>query len=575
MSLVPAHDGPGRDASRAADASGPRDAVGAMNYAHAVVARLAHHGVDTVFAIPGTHNLELFRALSAHGIRIVPAHHEQGLGYAADAYARVTGRPAVVLTTTGPGITNLITALATSAAASVPVLAIAPGLPDGALGGGTGWLHELPDQLGLLRQVVRAHRASSSGDAMRFIDACVDSWATERPLPAYLELPLDELAASADDDPGGDSDATAAAPALRERAARSDRADAAEIQRAAELLAAAERPLVIAGRGACGLRAPALLRGIAETLGAPVLTTANAKGVLDERHPLACGVALRTAAAARMISDADGVLVVGSDLGSSEFWGSPGIRGDRLVRVDVDARGLRANVDPAIPLLGRAEEVLGILSRRLEPLVVDVTGAAAEPRHWAERHTRDIRAELDADGAAYARFHAVMQEELDGSDVAVTGDSSQASYFGTASFWTSDRPNRFLYPAGFGTLGYAVPAGIGAAVAGEADRVLAITGEGGLLFSVQELATASELGLPLITVVFVNGGYQEIREGMEELGILPSGVSFASPDLAALAEAFHAHGESVVADRGAEESFRAAFHRAVALDRPALVEVRL
>jgi acetolactate synthase-1/2/3 large subunit len=542
-----------------------------MSYAHAVVARLAHHGVETVFAIPGTHNLELFRALSAHGISIVPAHHEQGLGYAADAYSRVTGRPAVVLTTTGPGITNLITALATSAAASVPVLAIAPGLPDEALGGGAGWLHELPDQLGLMRQVVRAHRAASSSDAVGFIDRCVEAWATERPLPAYLELPLDVLAGPADAEPG----AAAAPPettAPRDRAERAGDADG--IRAAGELLAAAERPLIVAGRGACGPLAATLLRRIAEALRAPVLTTANAKGVLDERH-LACGVALRTAAAARMISESDGVLVVGSDLGSSEFWGRPGIRGDQLVRVDVDARGLRANVDPAIPLLGRAEEVLEALSSRLDSRTVDAAQSPEEPRHWAERHAGDIRAELAADGAPYAGFHTVMQEELGGLDVAVTGDSSQASYFGTASFWTSDRPNRFLYPAGFGTLGYAVPAAIGAAIGGEADRVLAITGEGGLLFSVQELATVSELGLPLITVVFVNGGYQEILEGMQERGIRPAGVAFESPDFAALAAAFRMHAESVVADRGAEDAFRDALRRAIALDRPALIEVRL
>lgn len=572
MSAPLARSGP---ASADLPSSVPADPAAAASYAHAVVARLAHHGVDTVFAIPGTHNLELFRALSAQGIRIVPAHHEQGLGYAADAHSRVTGRPAVVLTTTGPGITNLITALATSAAASVPVLAIAPGLPDAALGGGTGWLHELPDQLGLLRQVVRAHRASSSSDAMRFIDACVETWAAGRPLPAYLELPLDVLAGPADGAPGGTSAATAAAPAPRERAERPDRTDDAGIRRAAELLAAAERPLIIAGRGACGRQAAKLLRGIAETLRAPVLTTANAKGVLDERHPLACGVALRTTAASRMISESDGVLVVGSDLGSSEFWGPAGIRGDRLVRVDIDARGLRANVDPAIPLLGGAEELLGALASRMEPLVGDALHASSEPRLWAERFVRDIRAELAADGAHYARFHEVMQEETAGSDIAVTGDSSQASYFGTASFWRSDRPNRFLYPAGFGTLGYAVPAAIGAAIAGEVDRVLAITGEGGLLFSVQELATASELGLPLVVVVFVNGGYQEIREGMEERGILPSGVDFAAPDFAALAAAFRLHAESVAADRGAEDAFRSAFRRALAVGRPALVEVRL
>lgn len=538
-----------------------------QTYAYAVVSRLVEHGIDTVFAIPGTHNLELFRALDDLGVRVVPAHHEQGLGYAADAFSRVSEGPSVVLTTTGPGLTNLITALATSAAASVPVLAIAPGLPEAALGGSSGWLHELPDQLGLLRQVVRAHRAASSADALRFIDECVAAWSSERPLPAYLELPLDELSGPA---------SLVTLPLSRTEPRETN--IEGPLREAASVLSRAERPLIIAGRGACSSAAARSLCRIAEQLGAPVLTTANAKGAIDERHPLAVGVALRTAAARGMIAASDGLLVIGSDLGPSEFWGAPEFPLGNTVRIDAESMNMRANMRPDVELLGRAEELGGALADLLT--LSDVGREPEAPLapvlpSWAVPHQEAIRAGLADDGAPYRVFHEVMQEETAGLDIVITGDSSQVSYLGTASFWVSRRANRFLYPAGFGTLGYAVPAAVGAALTGVADRVIAVTGEGGLLFSVQELATVAELGLDIVTVVFVNGGYQEIRDGMDSLAITPVGVGFASPDFAALARSFRLASASVVADGAAEQGFRAAFRRALESNGPTVIEVRL
>ncbi len=533
--------------------------------AHAVVSRLVQHGVRTVFAIPGTHNLELFRACLDLGVRVVPAHHEQGLGYAADAFARVTEGPAVVVTTTGPGITNLITALATSAAASVPVLAIAPGLPEEHLGQRSGWLHELPDQLGLMGSVVESHRASGVEDAVGFIDEWITATSIARPAPAYLELPLDRLGAAVP--------ALLSSPVVAAGSPSSDHA--ASVQDAAALLMASERPVLVVGRGGCSGGAPGEVRRIAEMLHAPVLTTANAKGALDERHRLACGVALRTAAGRAMLAESDGVLVIGTDLGPSEFWGPCDLQGSQVVRIDVDADMLHTNTVPAVGLVGRAEELLPGLRASLSSLGVAARDEGRPRGHWAAPHAEAIRTQLERDGAAYRGFHEIMQDEIGACDVVITGDSSQASYFGTASFWSADRPHRFLYPAGYGTLGYAVPAAVGAAEARVADRIIAVTGEGGLLFSVQELATVAELGLPIITVVFSNGGYQEIRDGMDGLGIAPVGVGFPTPDFVALGAAFHLHAESVAADHEGERGFREAFRRALRVGGPALIEVTL
>jgi acetolactate synthase-1/2/3 large subunit len=547
--------------------------------AEAVVARLRAHGVELVFGIPGTHNLELFRALGAAGVRVVDAHHEQGLGYAADAWSRVTGRPAVVVTTTGPGITNLISALATSAAASVPILAIAPGVPEAVLGRGSGWLHDLPSQVGTLATVAKAFRATSTAEAAGFIDAVHREWTTGRAGPAYLELPVDLL--DAVDLPDTDGGAATSAGARRGDPAREPTpaqslADA--IDSAASALTLAQRPAIVVGRGGSGRLAARAIRALAEALDAPVLTTANAKGVLDETHPLALGLALRLEGGRALLREADRVLVAGTDLGSSEFWGPCILEGRQVIRIDIEEAGLVANVTPEWMLRGDAELIA--------PALADAVSAAGPTRAvepvmpgWAAAHVPAMRAQVEREGAAYRALHEIMLDEVRRAgldDVAIAGDSSQATYLGSAYFWPMRRPNRFLYPAGYGTLGYAMPAAIGAALAGVAERVVAVTGEGGFMFSAQELATAARLGLPIPIVVCSNGGFREIRDGMLGRGIEPAAVDFAAPDFAQLARAMGADGERVdAAGLEREDGFRAAFRRALEASAPYVVDVTL
>lgn len=531
--------------------------------ADAIARRLVDWGVDTVFGIPGTHNLELFRALDAAGVALISAHHEQGLGYAADGYSRVTGRPAVVVTTTGPGLTNVMTALATALAASVPVLVIAPGIPGRSgtgpsTGAGEGWLHDLPSQLGLMAQLVRSARAESGVEAVRFIDEIVHSWETERPAPAYLEVPFDRFA----------TPVAEAQPPLRPVGDRSTTPVEDDIARAADFLAGAVSPLIIAGRGATNPAAAQALRLIAEQLHSPVMTTANAKGVIDENHELSLGVSLRVAAGHELIERADALLVVGTDLGSSEFWGPFPGDGERMVRVDVDPRAVSTNAAPRFALLGRSEHVLPRLAASIGARSHSVASG-----EWVASARETVAADLARDGQVYRTFHEHLQQLTASRDIAVTGDSSQATYFGTATYWRAPGPNRFLYPAGYGTLGYAVPAAIGAALTGQVERVVAITGEGGVLFSIQELATVAEYRLPIVIVVFTNGGYQEIREGMEAAGIAPLGTSFPAPDFAALAKGMRLEARTMRMDGADESEFREALSWALGRQEPTLIEV--
>ncbi|MDY6999441.1 MAG: thiamine pyrophosphate-binding protein, partial [Actinomycetota bacterium] len=255
----------------------------------AVVETLAAHGVDTVFGIPGTHNLELYRHVSVNGIRAVTPRHEQGAGYAASAYSWVTGRPGVVVTTSGPGLTNAMTAAATAYAESQPLLVISPGMPTGTEGRDLGQLHEAKNTSAAMGQLVRWSRRVRSPDEAA--DAVADAFAAfagGRPRPVHIEIPVDVL----------EQPWTGAARdpvAVRLPAAAAD-----SVRQAADVLAAAARPLVIAGGGA--VDAQREVTELAEVLGAPTATTVNGKGVVAESHPFVrrrCRPASRAAGGGR------------------------------------------------------------------------------------------------------------------------------------------------------------------------------------------------------------------------------------------------------------------------------------
>ena len=493
----------------------------------AVIDALAAHGVRLVFGIPGTHNLELYRYLPASGIRHVVTRHEQGAGYAADGYARVSGRPGVIITTSGPGITNAITALATAYADSIPVLAISPGPPRGQVRADVGWLHEVKDQQAALDAVTgRSIRVESADEIPEVLAAVFEQFATTRPRPVHLEVPVDVLE--------GEWMRRPAPVRPLPEPIGPGRARAEEI---AGLVDGSHRPLIVAGGGARG--AVEEIRALAE-YGIPVLTTVNGKGILDETHPAALGAGIRLPAAHGAMDDADLLLVVGSELGDSDLWGGvvrPGETGRRtVVRVDVDPAQMHKNVTADIAVVGDAAVVLGdVLS------VLREKGFATRTVDPAARSK--IAADADADAGPWAVIQRVLREALP-DDTVVAGDSSQVTYYGTVHHWPFTPANRLLYPTGYATLGYGLPAAIGAKLADRERPVVALFGDGAAMFSIQELITATEQALPIPVVIVDNGGYAEIREQMVDRGIEPQAVDLYRPDIPALARAIGAHGVS-------------------------------
>ena len=336
----------------------------------ALVAALVAHGVDTVFGIPGTHNLAIYAELPRHGIRHVSPRHEQGAGYAADGYARVTGRPGVCLTTTGPAVLNAATAAAQSYSDSVPVLLISPGMPLGHPGRGNGLLHELKDQRGALDAILAySHRVTSVAEIPLAIAQAFVTMGEGRPRPVHLEVPLDLLESEADVDLVRPLAVAVRVPA------------AGPVHEAAECCAQAQRPLLVVGGGARA--AAAQVRALAEHLGAPVVTTANGKGTLPEDHPLSIGAGLHHPSVAALVADSDLVVAIGTELSSADLWNGPLPIKGTLVRVDIDGTAVATNARPDVAIIGDAARALDMLLEQSSPHPArergrDASGAVAQ-----------------------------------------------------------------------------------------------------------------------------------------------------------------------------------------------------
>ncbi|MFD9942758.1 thiamine pyrophosphate-binding protein [Nonomuraea sp. NPDC059023] len=517
-------------------------AISGISGGEAVVRALAAHGVDTVFGIPGTHNLEIYRHLPAYGVRHVLTRHEQGAGYAADGYARVSGRPGVVLVTSGPATLNAAAAIGQAYSDSVPVLLLSPGMPSGHVAGG-GYLHETRDQSRALDSVAAySHRVGGVAAIPAAVASAFAAMTGGRPRPVHLEIPLDLL-----DRRAVVADVAPVQPPVRVPGA-------AELSQAARLLAGAARPLVIAGGGARG----AAVRELAERLGAPVVTSANGKGVLAEDHPLALGAGLHLPAVRDLAAWADVVLVAGCELAPSDLWNGPLEFTGAVVRVDVDPAQIVTNAVPDVALAGDAPATLD----RLVHLLGD---GVAVPREEVARWRALKDGQARAEGARWEWIVRALNSGL-GPEAVVAGDSAMVCYYGALTGLRA----RFLYPTGYGTLGYGLPAAIGAALASPGRAVAALMGDGGVMFTVAELAAAAQLGLALPVVVVDNGGYGEIRAEMAARDDPRQAVDLPSPDFPLLARALGARG--LRADD--ETTLTSALREALTADRPTLIHVR-
>ncbi|WP_431805902.1 thiamine pyrophosphate-binding protein [Microbacterium paraoxydans] len=492
----------------------------------AVLETIRGYGVTAVFGIPGTHNLELYRPLADLGIRAVTNRHEQGSGYGADGWAQQTGLPGVVITTSGPGLQNALSAIGTAFCESRPLLVLSPGVPRGAEFADVGTLHETKDATAMVSAIAEwSRRVDTAAEAVEAVHDAFHLFRTGRPRPVHIEIPLDLL----------ESPAEVPAAARRPRP-MPDRVsgDPVALAEAARLLSAARTPVIVAGGGAtCAVHQ---VTAIAERLGAPVLTTLNGKGVLDEGHPLSLGSNLRLAAARAVAEDADVLLVIGSKLGEAELWAPRLEARGAVIRIDISPAQRDKNLTATVGLTGDAAAVADALL----PLLPDET-----------RTPRDLSAEraaIEAESRDTAPETVALAELIAAAlphDAIVAGDSSQIVYMALGSVLRQSQPHSLLYTPTYATLGYGLPAAIGAAVAQHERPVVTVIGDGALMFCVNELVTAVEQGLDVTVVCVDNGGYAEIRQNEVDRGMAPIGVDLVQPDWAALATAFGATGRRV------------------------------
>lgn len=515
---------------------------------------LAANGIDTVFGIPGVHNLALYRGLDRRrDVRHVLTRHEQGAAFAADGYARMTGRTAAAFVISGPGVTNALTAVAQARSDSVPLIIVASTPAGASLGRGWGLLHELKDQHGVMDAVLDLTcTARSAEEAQAFLRRVFQEYAAGRTRPAYLGVPLDLLAEDT------------VLPVEVFAAAARPQASVEQVQRVAALLSAAERPIVIAGGGARAA-APAL-RAIIERIDGYCVTTAAGKGLLPEAHPANLGCSLPYGPTQQLIAAADVVLAVGTGLSETDIYTA-----DRqavagcLVRVDI--RELADERHPA------AESVCSDAAAFLPALAAALAERGPSRPGWrtgageAAVHRAAIDSAMDASTRLLARGLAAIRVALPG-DAVVFSDMTQIAYLGNYAF-PMDAPGGWHHPSGYGTLGFAMPAALGAKIAAPQRPVLALHGDYGLQFTIQELGTAVEAGLSLPIVVWNNSALGQIRDDMIASGIAPIGVVARNPDFVALAGAYGARGVRI----GGAADLTAEVAAALRRDGPTLIEV--
>lgn len=518
----------------------------------AVVARrileaVAAAGVNTVFGLPGVHNLAFWRQSGSGLPQLLTVRHEQATVYAADGLARATGGLGVAFTTTGPGAANAVAAFGEAAASKSPVVLVATEIPTSLARSGVvrGVLHESADQAALFAPLAKAvFRPRTAEDAVGQFASAVQTALTSPRGPVYVDVPTDLLSRPA--------------PACRLLPPPTLAPEGADVDLLAGALGEAQRIVIWAGGGVLQADAAAELARLAEALQAPVVTSWGARGVLPPEHPWLVGLPPHEPAVAALIGSADLLLAVGTgfDATTTRNWTMP--MPARLACVNVDAAEMSKNYSPDVAVLGDAKLVLTAVAERIAPR------SAANPISAARAAVRE-RLAGDPAGPQPLRLLRSIEASID-TDTVVIADMAIPGYW-WVGYGAVSGPRRLQYPIGWGTLGYALPAAVGAATLGP---VLVVCGDGGLLMSVGEFATLAQEQLPVTVLVVDDGGYGMLRYDQHRLGDPHRGVDLRSPNWRHLGAAFGIPTD-IVDDVG--DPLEQALRRALASGVPRLVAV--
>jgi len=517
----------------------------------ALVGLLEDYGIDTVFGIPGTHSIELYRGLDNSKITHYSPRHEQGGGFMADGYARLSGRPAACFVITGPGVTNISTPMGQAYSDSTPMLVISPVNP------GTevpehnlGRLHEIADQAAVTRDLAVFSETAKDQEHLRDIVAVAfGAFSSQRPGPAHIHVPLPlfkEIATgnwSARNLPG------------------KPEASDADISDAAERINAAKNPMIIVGGGMARSREAAA--ALAEKLDAPIASTTNAKGLLPLDHPLYLGSSLTQAATQALFDETDLLIALGTELTLTDYWLEDVPFPDNKIVVNLDEQLLDRQNEASQVIRAdatrSAERLTAAISARSD------TGAREKvARINASNQTPPEDEKTRAHLAVLDALHEALPE-----DAAVFTDMTQIAYSGNPTYPSTQHGNWF-HPIGYGTLGYGLPAAMGAKLAEPNRAIVALVGDAGFQYTLQEMALAAETGLRVILVIWNNEALQQIADDMDDADITKIGVVQKNPDFQMLAKAYGwetVHAPTI-------DALGAAVKAALAHSGPSMIEVR-
>jgi acetolactate synthase-1/2/3 large subunit len=522
----------------------------------AIVAAARVNGMKTIFGVPGAQIYPLLDALHGTDVELVVPRHEQAAAYMAMGYAKSTGRTGVFTVVPGPGVLNASAALCTAMGNCSPIVCLTGQVPSSFLGRGRGHLHELADQIATLRTLIKdAWRIDSASDASGIVNKAFRAAASGRPGPVAVEMCWDTMAAEA--------------PALIEPPASPlplPPVDDDAIAAAARLLATARRPMIMCGAGA--QHAPREVELLAETLQAPVTAFRSGRGIVPEDHPL--GVA--SVAARELWDDVDVLVGVGSRLempymrwGDSMRYERKPSYGPKLIRIDIDPDEMQRFV-PDVAIVADSAAACRLLAERLRGRAVANRSRAAEIA--AAKRVADAAIDRIQPQAEFLRaIRAVLPR-----DGILVPELSQVGFMTYTGAFPVLAPRTYISEGFQGTLGFGFPTALGAKVANPEKAVVSVTGDGGFMFGVQELATAAQYGIALVTIVFNNHSFANVlRDQQERFGGRTLGSHLHNPDFIRLAESFGIAARRVKEPRELQHALDAE----LAAARPALIEVLL
>ena len=517
-----------------------------LNGAALLVKTLEDLGVDTVFGIPGIHNLDVYDSLIMSKIRHVAARHEAGAAFMADGYARRSEKPGVALVISGPGLTNALTSLGESYHDSVPVLLISSDIPQRYKNNSVGYLHELSNTTEMSSSVTKYSLSVSDADEIPEALKWLYSQSMKgRPGPVHLEVPID---------------------VLQQEKSKSDE----KLKKLHSMIENSGKRMVVVGGGA--RHAGKKVAEFAENINAAVVSTAAGKGVCPESHPFSCGGRIHLPAVKKELETADLVIALGTRLSPTDLWCDSIKTGGKTVSINLDEGHLYSILSPDLAICSDVEDVLDKLKGfRFEPdedLKSDVKASVEEAISESEK---ELEGTLMRSSRTISRMRQLLSEirKALGSDGVLVADMAGISYCAISEYKT-DCPGGFLHPAGFGTLGYALPAAIGAKIAEPDKAVAVIAGDGGFQFSHTELAAAVQEKIPLPVIIWNDFSYGEIAREQYRRNSKRLAVDLVNPDFVQLAEAYGIKGVRI----SPGDSVSQVVSDALNTPAPTIIEVR-